>query len=265
MGTHPIFESDFDCLTVMRCHYEVLGIEEDADDTTIKKSYRKLALKYHPDKNQGNEDAVVAAFREVQVAYDTLADPQERSWYDKHKDALLMKSGDYSDKEVNVTSYFSPSCYSGFGDGDKGFYVVFASLFKEISEEDYTFMNAEEEDYPKFGNANTDVEFVVHEFYGFWQSFMTRKSYVWEEDYDTRQAPSRWVKRKMEQENSKKTEAARKERSQIIQALADWVRRRDPRVKQFRANLEEKQKENAEKAKKQRDEKRMKDLIAAAK
>lgn len=63
-----------------------------------------------------------------------------------------------------------------FSDGELDFYAVFAKLFKELSEEDYTFMDAEEEDYPKFGNANTDCEFIVHEFYGFWQSFMTRKS-----------------------------------------------------------------------------------------
>jgi ATPase subunit of ABC transporter with duplicated ATPase domains len=90
-------------------------------------------------------------------------------------------------------------------------------------------------------------------------------SYVWEEDYDTRQAPSRWVRRKMEQENSIKTLKARKERSQEIQALVDWVRRRDPRVKKYRAKLEEKQKINEEKSKRARDEKRMNDLIAAAK
>jgi len=64
---------------------------------------------------QGREEEVVKLFREVQTAYDVLADPQERAWYDKHKEALLMKSGDYEDKEVNVTQFFSPSCYCGFG------------------------------------------------------------------------------------------------------------------------------------------------------
>lgn len=88
---------------------------------------------------------------------------------------------------------------------------------------------------------------------------------MWEEEWDTREAPSRWVRRKMEQENEKKTAQARKERSREIQALADWVRRRDPRVKQYRAELEQRQKEIDEKAKRKRDEKRMNDLIAAAK
>ena len=90
-------------------------------------------------------------------------------------------------------------------------------------------------------------------------------SYVWEEEWDTREAPNRWVRRKMEQENVKKTEQARKERSREIQALVDWVRRRDPRVKQYRALLQERQKEVEEKAKRKRDEKRLADLIAAAK
>ena len=67
-------------------------------------------------------------------------------------------------------------------------------------------MNADEEDYPQFGKSDTDPNFVVKEFYGFWQSYFTKRTYVWKEEYDTRDAPNRWVRRKMEQENSKTTE-----------------------------------------------------------
>ena len=61
----------------MRCHYEVLSVERNATDDEIKKSYRKLALKLHPDKNPDNPE-VVEKFREVQSAYDVLMDPQVR-------------------------------------------------------------------------------------------------------------------------------------------------------------------------------------------
>ena len=54
-------------------------------------------------------------------------------------------------------------------------------------------------------------------FYGFWQSYATKRTYVWEEEYDTRDAPNRWVRRKMEQENAKTTEQLRKKRSQAVQ------------------------------------------------
>ena len=93
-----------------------------------------------------------------------------------------------------------------FRDDEDGFYSVYSKLFKEISDADYTFMNADEEDYPQFGKSDTDPNFVVKEFYGFWQSYFTKRTYVWKEEYDTRDAPNRWVRRKMEQENSKTTE-----------------------------------------------------------
>ena len=72
----------------------------------------------------------------------------------------------------------------------------------------WQFMNADESDYPQFGDANTDPIEVVQGFYGFWQSYSTKRSYVWKEEYDTREAPNRWVRRKMEQENNKVTEQA---------------------------------------------------------
>lgn len=64
----------------MQCYYELLDVERDADDDSIKRSYRKLALKYHPDKNISNEEAAKEKFQLIQQAYETLSDPQERAW-----------------------------------------------------------------------------------------------------------------------------------------------------------------------------------------
>ena len=73
-----------------------------------------------------------------------------------------------------------------FSDDAEGFYAVYQKLFKDLSEDDYTFMGNDEDDYPQFGDAETDPDFVVKTFYGFWQSYSTKRSYVWEEEYDTR-------------------------------------------------------------------------------
>ncbi len=62
--------------------YEVLGISRTAGDEEIKKAYRKLAMKYHPDRNQGDKSAE-EKFKEVQRAYEVLSDPQKRSTYDQ--------------------------------------------------------------------------------------------------------------------------------------------------------------------------------------
>lgn len=57
----------------MRDLYEVLGVDKNATDSEIKKAYRKLALQYHPDKNQGDKIAE-AKFKEISAAYETLSD-----------------------------------------------------------------------------------------------------------------------------------------------------------------------------------------------
>lgn len=65
-----------------RDYYEVLGVSKDADDAALKKAYRMLAKKYHPDANPGDKQAE-AAFKEVNEAYSVLSDPKKRAQYDQ--------------------------------------------------------------------------------------------------------------------------------------------------------------------------------------
>src|SRR4051812_28976310 len=76
----------------MRDYYEVLGVERTADGDTIKKSYRKLALQFHPDRNAGNKEAE-DSFREATEAYEVLRDAQKRAAYDRYGHAGLRGSG----------------------------------------------------------------------------------------------------------------------------------------------------------------------------
>ncbi|MFC1669298.1 molecular chaperone DnaJ [Spirochaetota bacterium] len=65
-----------------RDYYEILGVSKSSDEDTIKKAYRKLALKYHPDKNKGNKEAE-DKFKEATEAYEVLREPKKRASYDK--------------------------------------------------------------------------------------------------------------------------------------------------------------------------------------
>ena len=66
-----------------RDYYEVLGVDRSADDKTIKKAYKRLARKYHPDLNPDDPKGAEAKFKEVNEAYDVLKDPQKRARYDQ--------------------------------------------------------------------------------------------------------------------------------------------------------------------------------------
>jgi molecular chaperone DnaJ len=66
-----------------RDYYEILGVSRDASSDDIKRAYRKLALKYHPDKNPDNRKEAEEKFKEISEAYEVLSDPQKRSTYDQ--------------------------------------------------------------------------------------------------------------------------------------------------------------------------------------
>src|SRR5689334_22328284 len=68
-----------------RDYYEVLGVAKNATDEDIKKAYRKLAMKHHPDRNQsGDGKKSEEKFKEVKEAYEMLSDPQKRAAYDQY-------------------------------------------------------------------------------------------------------------------------------------------------------------------------------------
>lgn len=64
-------------------YYRILGVPLNASDDTIKKAYRKLAMKYHPDRNPGKEKAANERFKEINEAYGILGDPGKRKQYDR--------------------------------------------------------------------------------------------------------------------------------------------------------------------------------------
>ena len=99
-----------------RDYYEVLGVERSATETDIKKAYRKLALRYHPDKNPGDKEAE-EKFKEAAEAYDVLRDDKKRSIYDQYGHQGLEGAG-----------------FSGFG----GFEDIFSS-FGDIFEDFFGF------------------------------------------------------------------------------------------------------------------------------
>ena len=70
-------------LAAKRDYYEVLGIGKNADQPEIKKAYRKLAKKYHPDSNSGNAQAA-EMFKEITEAYNVLSDPEKKKLYDQN-------------------------------------------------------------------------------------------------------------------------------------------------------------------------------------
>jgi molecular chaperone DnaJ len=96
-------------------YYELLECERTADATTIKSSYRKLAMKYHPDKNAGCKDSE-AKFKAVSEAYDVLKDPQKRAAYDRFGHAAFQNGGG---------GHHQAQDFGGFSD-------IFESVFGEF-------------------------------------------------------------------------------------------------------------------------------------
>lgn len=106
-----------------RDYYEVLGVSRNADAAAIKKAYRKLAKKYHPDSNEGNATAA-ERFKEVNEAYDVLSDEKKRKLYDQFGHAAFEEgAGNYGGAQGSpFGSGFGGSQGNPFGGGFQGSY-----------------------------------------------------------------------------------------------------------------------------------------------
>ena len=100
-----------------RDFYEVLGVSRDASERDIKKAYKRLAMKFHPDRNQGDESAA-EKFKEVKVAYEILTDSQKKAAYDQYGHAAFEQGG--------------MGGGGGFGGGHGDFGDIFGDVFGDI-------------------------------------------------------------------------------------------------------------------------------------
>ncbi len=99
-------------------YYAILGLEKGASEKDIKQAFRKLAIKYHPDKNKGNKEAE-EKFKEINEAYQVLSDPQKKAQYDQ-----------FGTTDFNGAGGFNSSGFGGFDFSDiGGFGDIFDSFF----------------------------------------------------------------------------------------------------------------------------------------
>jgi len=103
-------------MATKRDFYEILGVPKNASEDEIKKSYRKLAMKYHPDRNQGDESAEVK-FKEAKEAYEMLSDAEKRAAYDQYGHAGV---------DPNMRGAAGAGGFGGFGES---FGDIFGDIF----------------------------------------------------------------------------------------------------------------------------------------
>ncbi|GAB1317305.1 hypothetical protein MFIFM68171_07515 [Madurella fahalii] len=227
------------------CYYELLGVDRQVPDEEIRKAYKKKALELHPDRNLNDIENATRKFAEVQTAYEILSDPQERAWYDTHRDAILSgeeevagaepaeqsRSGHTSAKAIfALMSRFNSSV--AMDDSPRGFFGILNEFFDQLAAEETAaceWAGIAPTEYPAFGRAKDDYNAVAKPFYNVWASFSTKKIFSWRDKYRLQEAPDRRIRRLMEKENKKFRDEGIREFNDAVLSLVAFVKKRDPR------------------------------------
>ncbi|KAK8861287.1 hypothetical protein IAR55_002106 [Kwoniella newhampshirensis] len=165
-------------------YYQLLEVDEDATGEEIKKAYRKRALSEHPDKNPHRIEEATKIFADLQQAYEILSDPNERAFYDNHRNAPIaatdddlfdhVRTGDaatndpksklnrrrHGDPGVRLEQlmrFFDPKIARKLDDSNEGFFSVYRTLFALLASDEtlHTPPDHTPLSYPSFGDSQT--------------------------------------------------------------------------------------------------------------
>ncbi|KAG6896561.1 hypothetical protein C0992_007454 [Termitomyces sp. T32_za158] len=241
-------------------YYELLEVDENATADEIKRSFRRLALIHHPDKNKDDVEGATKRFAALQQAYEVLSDEQvgitrsmpepdaETVYEDIRKGAPPPRARDRGLTSRHLSRFLDASLWTGFDDGPDSFFTFYRNLFERLGAEEAMF--SADFDYPSFGYSTwtwtgagkDDVQEAVKLFYAAWINFATAKDFTWFEQWNLNEAPDRRVKRfafhftalwnafifhprLMEKDNKKARDDARKEYNDTIRV--SWPRKTD--------------------------------------
>ncbi|THH16676.1 hypothetical protein EW146_g4023 [Bondarzewia mesenterica] len=229
-------------------YYALLEVDESATGDEIRRSFRRLALIHHPDKNPEDSEGATKRFAALQQAY------EERAWYDSHRASLVpepdaetvfedIKKGatpprarDRGLTVRHLAPFLNPSIWTGFDDGENSFFTIYRNLFARLAHDEALYTDMA---FPSFGDStwtwtapSNDREMeAARTFYRYWLNFATEKEFTWCDQWNVAEAPDRRVRRLMEKDNKKARDEARKEYNETIRSLVMFIRKRDPRYK----------------------------------
>ena len=234
------------CILYTRLHLQKQDGRLDSDPLPrIRRAYKRKALELHPDRNFNDTENATRRFAEVQTAYEIISDPQERAWYDSHRDAILSGEDDVAGTEPTdrsggghtsanaifaLMSRFNSSV--SMDDTSTGFFGILNEFFDQLAAEETAacqWAGIPWTDYPPFGKAKDDYNSVAKPFYNEWSGFSTKKTFSWRDKYRLQEAPDRRVRRLMEKENKKFRDEGIREFNDAVLSLVAFVKKRDPR------------------------------------